>query len=236
MASGPHSTPDDLGAAVEVLRQVPYFRDLETADLAAVVCSSLVCTYQVNEILFLEGEECRGLYIVRSGLVRIFKTAPDSREQVLRLIGPGESFNVVPVFDGKPNPASAQALEPTTILLLPKRDVQQLVRSNPAFAATVTAIFASRLRHLVMLVEDLSFRHVTARVAKIILQATHPVEGVGAGAHRQRRLTQQQMAEMAGTAREVVGRALKVLEEAGAIRVERGHIDVLNAEILETWT
>lgn len=235
MASVPHPGSDDP-SVVDMLRQVPYFRELAASDLSAIARCVITCTYQADEILFLEGDECRGLYIVRTGLVRIFKTSPDSREQVLRLMGPGDSFNEVPVFDGKPNPASVQAMEPTTVLLLPKRDVQRLVRENPAFAATVIAIFASRLRHLVTLVEDLSFRHVTARVAKIILQATHPIEGVGAGAHRQRRLTQQQMAEMGGTAREVVGRALKVLEEAGAIRIERGHVVVLNPEILESWS
>jgi CRP/FNR family transcriptional regulator len=78
------------------------------------------------------------------------------------------------------------------------------------------------------LVEDLSFRHVTARVAKLLAQAARG-EGAAAGA----RLTQQEMAAMIGTAREVVARSLRALEQQGAIRVERGQIVILRPEVLE---
>lgn len=231
----PNGVPDALRTVVDVLQRVPYFRNLDRGDLVATARCIVERHYLPGEILFLEGEECHGLYIVHSGLVRIYKASADAREQVLRLMGPGDSFNEVPVFDGGPNPASAQAMEPAAVFLLPKRDVQALVRGNPAFAATVVAILASRLRHLVSLVEDLSFRHVTARIAKILLQSARPSEGVGAGAPLRRRLTQQEMAEMAGTAREVVSRAIKALEQVGAIRVDRGQITIVDPEALENW-
>ena len=99
--------------------------------------------------------------------------------------------------------------------------------------ATVQAL-AGALRHLVTLVEDLSFRHVTARVAKILLEqeAAQGASNDGSQSKPAHRLTQQEMAAMAGTAREMVGRALKELEGAGAIRIQRGRITVVNRDRL----
>jgi CRP/FNR family transcriptional regulator len=186
-------------------------------------------SYQRGEIVILEADPCEAIYFVKTGRVKVFKTSPEGREQVLRIMKPGDTFNEVPVFDGGPNPASVQALEPTELYLLAKVDMQRLMREMPGVCINVTRILASRLRHLVELVEDLSFRHVTGRVAKLLLQhAAEPSAPNGAG-----RLTQQQMATMAGTAREMVGRALKSLEQAGAIRVERGRIVILDKDALE---
>ena len=90
-----------------------------------------------------------------------------------------------------------------------------------------TKVLAGRVRHLVSLVEDLSFRHVIGRVAKIL------IDYAGDGTGPRPRLTQQEMAAMAGTAREVVGRSLKALEGEGAIRLDRNRIIVADKEILK---
>lgn len=234
------AVPSPLADRVAALRALPLFAQLDDADLTALASRMHSRAYAPGEILFLEGNECPGLYIVEAGLVKIFKQGLGGpggvREQTLRLMGPGDSFNEVPVFDSGPNPASAQALEHSQVLLLPKDAVRQMLRMNPAFAETIVAVFAGRLRHMVAMVEDLSFRHVAGRVAKILLQSVHPDEGVGAGAGRRTRLTQQEMAEMAGTAREVVARALRDLERQGAIRLDRGRITILDPKKLETLT
>jgi CRP-like cAMP-binding protein len=159
--------------------------------------------------------------------VKVYKTSPEGREQVLRIMQPGDTFNEVPVFDGGENPASVEALDAVSLYVLPVEDMQRLILQVPAISANVIRILASRLRHLVGLVEDLSFRHVTGRVAKILLQHGRDT-GASPG-----RLTQQEMATMAGTAREMVGRALKGLEQAGAIKMERGRIVILDREALE---
>ena len=108
------------------------------------------------------------------------------------------------------------------------------LREYPAVAEAVVQVFASRLRHLVALVEDLSFRQVTARVARIVLQSVSPHEGVGAGVGGRVRVTQREIAEMAGTSREVVARALKALEDAGAIDARRGEIQIVDDALLNT--
>ena len=214
-----------MAAQAEQLRAVPYFAGLPAETLAEIRHLALGRTFGRGDVIFLEGERCEGLYVVSAGRVRVYKTSPEGREQVLAVVGPGESFNDVPVFDGGPNPASAEALDPTELYVLRRDDVRLLLREHPEFALAVIQVFAGRLRQLTGLVEDLSFKHVTGRVAKLLLtQASQP----GAG-----RLTQQQMAAMAGTAREVVGRALKTLEQEGAIQIDRGRIVIVDRARLE---
>ena len=140
----------------------------------------------------------------------------------------GVCANDVPALDGGPNPASAAALEPGVVYSIHRAERRQLISSRPEVAEAVVQTLANALRHLVALVEDLSLRHVTARVAKILLEQEMTFQE----ARQQHHLTQQEMAALAGTAREVVGRALKELETAGAIEMQQGRAMIVNRERL----
>ncbi len=148
----------------------------------------------------------------------------EGKEQVLRLITPGHTFNDVPALDGGPNPASAAAMEPSVVYMMRRIDLKKLILERPAVAEAVTRTLAGALRHMVALVEDLSFRHVTSRVAKILLDQEREAQK-GQVVHR---LTQQEMAALVGSAREVVGRSLKELEASGAIDLRQGRVTVLD--------
>lgn len=211
------------------LASVPYFSALSPEQRAGVLRVARRLRVSAGQTLFVEGEPCAGLYVLVSGLVKLFKTSVEGKEQVLRHMSAGESFNEVPVFDGSINPVSAAAVDDGEVIVLSRAAMLGVLRSYPDVAEAVLQVFASRLRHLVALIEDLSFRQVTARVARIVLQSVAPHEGVGAGVGGRARITQREIAEMAGTSREVVARALKALEESGAIRVRRGTIHVNDA-------
>lgn len=99
---------DDLG----FLSALPYFRGLPTAELSHLRGRCYTRILERGELIVLEGEPAAGLYVVRRGKVRVFKTSPQGKEQLLIVLGPGETFNDVPVFDGGTNPASAQAAVP----------------------------------------------------------------------------------------------------------------------------
>lgn len=228
----PAAPPASETPRMALLRRLPFLAELPTADLAILARHLIERRVTVGETLFWEGEDCPGIFLIASGSARIVKAAPGGHEQVLRVMGPGDSFNEVPVFDRGPNPASARVVEGGVFYLLPADAVRALLATSPAFANAVVRLLAERLRHLVALVEDLGFRPVLGRVAKILLQTVRPESGVGAGAGR-RQLTQQEIADMAGTAREVVARALHALEQAGAIRVERGRIVLTDPARLE---
>ncbi len=213
----------------DFLRQIPYFAGLSDPELERTRPLLRGRSFERGDVIILEGEPCEAIYFVKSGRVKVFKTSPEGKEQILKIMKPGDTFNEVPVFDCGPNPASVEALDPTSLYLIRGEDMQRLMQEVPAISRNVIRILASRLRHLVELVEDLSFRHVTGRVAKILLQYARESAASDGGS----RLTQQQMATMAGTAREMVGRALKGLEQAGAIRMDKGRIAILNRDVLE---
>ena len=213
---------------VDVLRQIPLFATLSSGDLAHVAAMTVERHYERGDIILLEGDKGGALHYVREGVVKVFKTSVGGKEQVLRLIAAGHTFNDVPALDEGSNPASAAAMEPSVVYVIRRTELLKLIATRPEVAGAVVQTLASALRHLVALVEDLSLRHVTARVAKILLEQEASFQEEQHIYH----LTQQEMAALAGTARKVVGRALKELEVAGAIEMRQGRAVVLNRERL----
>jgi len=205
----------------------PLLRALALGDLEALGGAMFQRTYPAGQIVLLEGAASSVLYVVQSGRVKLFKTSPRGREQVLRLLRPGEMFNEVAVFDEGPNPASAQAIEDCRLFLLRRRDLLRFMAERPGIALAVTRSFAGRLREALELVEDLAFRGVSSRLAKVLLD-----DQTEAGT-RAPWLTQELLAAMAGSRREVVGRALKTLRQDGIIRLERGRIHVRDRAALQ---
>jgi CRP-like cAMP-binding protein len=212
---------------VAFLKSIPYFSAMSTAELDAIKQSFSEKTFQRGEVILLEGESSDTLFFVAAGVVKIFKTSAQGKEQILSITRPGEALNDIPIFDGGANPVSAQALGQVTLYGIKKDRLQSIMQQYPRVALNTSKVLAGRMRQLVTLVEDLSFRHVLGRVAKILL--TNATDGVGPKPH----LTQQEMAAMAGTAREVVARSLKALEEQGHIRMERHRIVITDKKSLE---
>ena len=210
--------------ALRALKAQPYFKPLGDDDLRRLACALIERTYEKGSVIFLEGEPCQGLYIVRAGSAKIYKLSPEGREQILSYARAGDSFNEVAVFDGGPNPANVVAAEATTVWIVPRAAVSELIRENPAVALAIVQNLGARLRHLVGLVEDLSLRQVSARLAKLLLDTA---------THGERALTQQEMAAQLGTVREMIGRSLRHLETRGLIKTERGKIVILDREGLE---
>jgi len=216
-----------MAVTVEFLQSVPYFYGLSVAELDSIMEFIFEKTLQRGELVLIEEEPAEVLYFVASGAVKVFKTSAEGKEQILNIVRPGESFNDVSIFDGGPNLTSAQAMGPVVLYGIRRSELEVILRDHPQVALNVTKVLAGQARHLGSLVEDLSFRHVIGRVAKILLE--HAGDGTGA----RPQLTQQDMAAMAGTVREVVGRSLKALEDDGAIRLERHRIVITDKEALK---
>lgn len=212
---------------VKFLKSIPYFSGLSLAELDSIKQLLFEKTAERGEIILFEGESAEALFLVASGVVKVFKTSAEGKEQILIMVPPGKSFNDVPVFDDGPNPASAQAMGSVTVYGIRKSELKTILRDYPQVTLNVIRVLAEQVRQLVSLVEDLSFRHVIGRVVKILLE--HAGDGTGP----RPRLTQQEMAAIAGTAREVVARSLKALEEKGAIRLERHRIVITDKEALK---
>ncbi|MGQ9731426.1 MAG: Crp/Fnr family transcriptional regulator [Candidatus Zipacnadales bacterium] len=223
------TAPKESSANETLLRAIPYFARLDGNALAAVANKTVRREYDRGQMIFLEGEPCAGLFAIESGHVKVFKVSPEGREQVLHVLGPGQTFNDVAVLDGGPNPASAAALEPTTLWVVDRNSMLALLCQHPSLATAVIENLAARARHLVSLVEDLSFRSVTARLARLLLEQAREGECTS-GVRRRHFLTQEEMAARLGTVREMVGRSLRSLEDEGLIRIERHRIVLLDVD------
>ena len=211
----------------EFLGSIPYFSGLGDAELDSIRRRIFERRVDRGEMIQLEGELAEALFLVASGAVKEIKTSAEGKEQILSIVHAGESFNDVSVFDDGPTFAGAQAMTPALLQGISRDDLKRVLAEHPRVAINTARVLADRTRQLVSLVEDLSFRHVSGRVAKILL--THASDGGGS----KPRLTQQEMAAMAGTVREVVARSLKSLEADGAIRMERHRIRITDREALE---
>ncbi len=206
------------------LKKIPYFAGVGEDVITSLRRFIFEKRAARGELLLSEGDKADALFFVAEGVVKVFKTSPDGKEQILRIIRPGDSFNDVPVLDGGYSLVSAAAMGPVVLYSIKKSDLESIVRDRPQVALNVIRVLSQRVRELIDLVEDLSFRHVTGRVAKMLLE--YAQDG------QKPRLTQQEMAAMIGTAREMVGRSLKSLESDGAIKIERNRIIITDRKAL----
>lgn len=208
------------------LKSIPYFSGLNENDLNSIGKHVFEKRAERGEILFFEGDPADVLYFVVEGVVKVFKTSADGKEQIFSIIRPGDSFNDVPVFSGGINLASAGTMSAVTLNGIKKKEIEAIIKEYPQVALNIVNVLSRRVEELMTLVEDFSFRRVSGRVAKILLEYT------GKDTGEKPRLTQQEIAAMIGTAREMVGRSLKSLEGEGAIRIERNRIIIKDQQVL----
>jgi CRP-like cAMP-binding protein len=227
---------DDSDDTLERLQRVPYFSSLPRPELRALETQLSARRYRAGEVIFRKGDESEGLCIVVEGRVKTVITSPEGREQVLKVFGPGRTFADIAVFDDEPQPAEAVAVSESLIAFVPQDKLFDLLRRHPDVAIEVLRLFASRLRAYKQVVEDLSLRTVVARVARLLVdraRGTHIL--VEDSPTASPRYTQDELAAMVGSVREVVQRALKTLEHAGLIHLARGRIQIIDVDALESW-
>jgi CRP-like cAMP-binding protein len=206
-----------------------FFAGLEPAVLGEIEAQLRRLSLDRGEAALIEGETSDCLFFVAQGRLKLMRTSPEGKEHILRLLRPGDSFNEVAVLDGGPAPATVIALEPAVLYTLRQGDLEALMRRYPAIARLVIQHLTRQLRQLVNMVEDLSFKQVSGRLAKLLLAQSQAGQRGAPAEH----ITQQDMASMIGAAREVVARSLRTLEDMGAIRVENRRVVIVNRKILE---
>ncbi len=214
----------DLAAT---LGRTALLSGLSPQELQLLAARTVRKLFSTGELLFSEGEPCHGLHIVARGRVRIFKTSMNGREQVLAVEGPGGSVAELPVFDGGPYPASVVAMEDTEIAYISRRDFQAYCMEHPEVALKVLAVVGGRLRHLVAIIEELSFTTIRQRLASTLLKLAQ-TEGKKTGRGVEFRLpaSHQEMANELGTVRELISRNLMRLQAEGLLEVDARQIVV----------
>jgi len=182
-----------------------------------------------GEPIIWEGEESRAVYFISMGMVEVYRTAADGREQTLRVLGEGDSFNLVPglLKEGK-NMANVRCLEQTDVLVIDWHDLQLILSRHPNFSVLVLQDLAERLAGMTGLAGELALHSVRQRTAAFLMREAE--NGLKAS---KRRWTQDDMARQIGTVRDVIGRTLRDFEVKGFIKRERGNITLIDRDGLE---
>ncbi len=218
-----------MAQKIEALSQIPLFAALSDGERQVLAQRAVERRFSPDEMLFWEGEPCSGIFLILEGSVKIFRTSSNGRELMLAIESAPSTVAELPLFDGGPYPASVRAVEPVNALFINKNDFYQVCRQYPDVALKVLAVVGKRLRHLVGLVESMTFGSVTQRLARLLLEAA---KGSKAQAF-DLPVTHQELASRLGTVREVVSRNLARFRAEGLIRMHGHQIEILNRARLE---
>jgi CRP/FNR family transcriptional regulator, cyclic AMP receptor protein len=223
-------------SAVELLKSVPLFSDLEDEELERFSHVAVPRSFPAGTRVFHEGDDSDACYIVKEGSFRVTREHSDGRAITLATLGPGEIFGELAMLDGDQRSASAEALTDGDLLALPANDVRSLLARHPEIALKLVAGLVRRLRAANVRLSRQSFQTVPSRVAGILAQLSREAQdGEGEDAEVTIRMNQTDLAQLAGTSRESVSRFLAELERAGVVRSGRGRVTVLEPEKLRNY-
>src|SRR5947209_19373652 len=218
---------------LETLRRVAIFADLSPTELEFLAERAIARNYSPGEIIFGEGEPCTGLFVVESGHVRIFKSSPSGREQVLAVEGPGSSIAELPVFDGGNYPASTSAMDEARVYFISKQNFHSLCLVHPKVSLKVLKVVGARLRRLVGIIEELSFTTVRSRLISVLLRLAQSGKKTPAGIEIQLPPSNQELASQIGTVRELVSRNLSRLQAEERIYMDAKTVTIPDLKRLQ---
>jgi CRP/FNR family transcriptional regulator len=213
---------------LSALGSIKLFEGLPKAQLATLAGITLLRKCRAGDPLFEAGQPGTHFYAVVSGKVRVYRAAPSGKEQILHVFGRGEAFAEVPVFEGKTYPASAQALEESVLVCIPRKEFVEVLRRDPELALGVMALLSARLRAFVGQIAQLSLKEVPERLAGylLLLRASQNRDELVLD------LPKGQIASYLGTIPETLSRALKKLSEQGLIETSGNRVKLLDPDAL----
>jgi len=213
----------------DFLANVQLWRGLPEDQLDALAQIAIAKTYRKGEVIFEQGDEGRGFFVVKSGRVKVFKLSTDGKEQILHFFADGEHFAEVPVFDGQCFPASAAAIEKSELLFFPRSNFLKLLEQYPRLAIAMLAVCARHLRRMAQIIENLSFKEVPGRLAVYLLYLS---DRNSQGDEVDLDMTKTQLAAFLGTIPETLSRVFAKMSQDGLIAIDGSRIRLLNRQRL----
>lgn len=208
------------------LKRIHYFSALGQPELATIARQLLSQDLAKGSELLRQGERSEYIYFIVSGIVKVYKTSVSGKELILNVAYPGESLNDVSIYDNAPSPASMLAITPVRLLKISKPDLVAIMAKIPQVAQNALRVMASRVRRDSNLAEDLSFYHVTERVARLLLKNINNVETDIFS------LKQSEIAAAVGATRESVNKSIRELEENDLISLTRHGIKIKDLALM----
>ncbi len=213
-----------------VWNHVPYFVGLDACTRQKIEQVAHRRFYQAGATIFAEGEDCAGFHVVQEGLVRLFRMNPEGRLHTLSLLRPVSAFNEVAAIDGGSNPYNAVAVVNAEVYVLSHRALLEAMTSDHVLMSNYVQALARINRDYIERLEDMTFRTIPSRLAKLFLHETTYADQIS---ETPTQLTQEEIAAVLGTTREVVGRALRGLLNAGLLKKRGREVFVADRAGLE---
>jgi CRP/FNR family transcriptional regulator, cyclic AMP receptor protein len=221
---------------VALLSRVPVFADLDADDVGRVAEVAVPRSFEAEQVIFREGDDSDTCYIVRSGHARAVRSHSDGRTITLASFGPGDIFGELAMFDDERRSATVEAVDDLEVVAVLGTDMRRLVRQHPDIAAKLLTAVTRRLRETNERLTRQSFQTVQSRVAQVVSALVEQARTEGAPEqHVLIRVTQSDIAQLAGSARESASRFLAVLERAGIITQGRGRLTVHDPQALKRY-
>jgi CRP/FNR family transcriptional regulator, dissimilatory nitrate respiration regulator len=212
-------------ASGKLLPNIPFFEGLSGSQQADMLAMGVSRRVEKGQTIFLDGDQATGFYIVLTGKVKIYKLAPEGKEQILHIFGPGEPFGEVPTFANAVFPAHAEAIEKTQLLFFPRESFIRQIRRDPDLAMGMLATLSCRLLHMTKLVESLSLQNISKRLATYLIRLSEVQKQAAAV---QLDMNKGELASYLGTIPETLSRALNRLTNQKLIKVQGRRITILD--------
>jgi len=222
-----------MGHAVINLRKIEYLRGLAQPEAEELARYSEFRRLADGAPAFRQGEHLPGVFVVISGILKVYRADGRGRIQVLDMLEPGTCVGEVQVFDGGTAASSAEAHGETEVMLIPAEALRRMVHRDPAMADVIIQHFASKVRHLIALVETLSLHSVPERVAQLLLDRHAANPGRSLVEFDE---TQEELAQCIGASREAFSRALRLLMDLGLIQSTFPVVRILDMQKLDRYT
>jgi CRP/FNR family transcriptional regulator, cyclic AMP receptor protein len=218
-----------MAVNLELLKTACYFNNLGETALEDIGRFIFEKRLPMAEFILWEGGKHDSIYFVVTGVIKLFATSAEGREFIVRIVYGGDSLNDDNLFNKDISLLGASAMSPVLLYGLNFDDLKNIMESHASVRSRISEVFAGRHRYLVKLAKELVFKNVTGRLSRLLLERESLVR---AGVEYQR-ITQQDMASMIGTVRELVSRSLKELEGMGAIGIEHNQLIIKDRKQLE---
>jgi CRP/FNR family cyclic AMP-dependent transcriptional regulator len=212
----------------EMLAATPLFKRIPADQLSGIISRCTSRTMRAGDTLFRRGDPGTTMVLIITGQIRIVLPGPGGREQVLRVLQPGEVVGELSLLDGRGRSADAVAQTNGSLLVVERRDVIEAMRLNPDLALTILTILTERLRATSWMLAAMTFHDAGGRLAIILLTLAQQRAG-----HRVD-ITQAALGERVGATRETVNRKLREWQAAGILALEPGRITVLDPAALRS--
>jgi CRP-like cAMP-binding protein len=219
---------------IELLKRCPLFSGMKEEDLKKIITTASSKQIKKKEILFSDGEEAKGFYVILSGKVKLYKVSPEGKEQILHVVSAPDAFAEAALFLEGSYPAFAEALSDSRLLFFPKRDFMKLIEQNPQLSINMIVSLSFFLKRFASLIEELSLKEVSSRIAKYLIDLSLKSSKEGRGFKEvELDLSKTQLASKLGTISETLSRTLAKMKAKGIIDVRKNKILILNRETLE---